>query len=126
MSQRKQEIKEDEIKIHSEDLPIMFLNDFLMCPGSIINLRLFEPRYVMMIETILLFDKTMGILTNIRGKWYGFSLEIVNSTEQNGVYYVSGVSKKRLSLSFVSPLNASNIQVPVESIGGQQFHEQIL
>ena len=79
-----------------------------------------------MIETILLFDKTMGILTNIRGKWYGFSLEIVNSTEQNGVYYVSGVSKKRLSLSFVSPLNASNIQVPVESIGGQQFHEQIL
>eukprot|EP01138_Halocafeteria_seosinensis_P013739 gb/GECG01014030.1/.p1 GENE.gb/GECG01014030.1/~~gb/GECG01014030.1/.p1 ORF type:complete len:427 (+),score=33.48 gb/GECG01014030.1/:1-1281(+) len=61
VTNRKQEIERDNTHGESHRIPLFFISGDLFVPGQSIRLRVFEPRYLLMVERIMQTDKLFGL-----------------------------------------------------------------
>jgi Lon protease-like protein len=79
-SQRKAELLR-ELEAEDQRLPVLLMHEILYLPGIIAELRIFEPRYVQMIQTSLNSTRQFGIYSTFKGSHLGVVLEISSCEE---------------------------------------------
>ena len=126
MNQRLLEAKIDEKTISTSMIPVMILENFLLFPGALINLNLFEARYITMIETIMQGDKIMGIITKLDSAYIGYHLEVTTCVQQTHTYMISARIRQRLLLTTASPYDIPEVKVLIQDIGTYENNESIL
>lgn len=126
VKQRENEEKSQGPVMDQVAIPVIFINNLILYPGAQANFNIFEPRYLMMVQTVMRGDRTIGVVSQFLQNTIGFSLEITSCRQNGNNYFISGLVKERLYLDRFFPFNSNEGEINVRNIGNRPRNDQVL